>query len=83
MQAALDAFPGAAGWDGFALAVAAVLLAGFLRGFTGFGAALIVVPALSAIYSPTVAVPIAFLSGLPSVFQLLPTVIRHGNCSSP
>lgn len=77
MQAIFTDIAGPAGLSGLAAATAAVMFAGFLRGFTGFGAALIVVPVLSVVYSPAVAVPIAFLSGLPSVFQLLPTAIRY------
>ncbi|MEQ9122384.1 MAG: sulfite exporter TauE/SafE family protein, partial [Alphaproteobacteria bacterium] len=71
----LDGFTeiaGAAGAWGLLGASAAVFLAGFMRGFVGFGAALVVVPVLSVVFSPSVAVPIAFLSGLPSVLQLLP-----------
>lgn len=76
----LDGFTdiaGAAGAWGLLGASAAVFLAGFMRGFVGFGAALVVVPVLSVVFSPSVAVPIAFLSGLPSVLQLLPTAVRH------
>lgn len=73
----LATLAGPAGPPALAAAAAAVFLAGFLRGFVGFGAALITVPALSLIFSPAIAVPIAFLSGLPSVLQLLPTAIRH------
>lgn len=78
MLETLTDIAGAPGPAGLAAACVAVLAAGFLRGFVGFGAALIVVPVLSVIYSPTVAVPIAFLSGLPTVIQLMPTAIRHG-----
>jgi uncharacterized membrane protein YfcA len=63
---------------GFAIAGFAVLLAGFLRGFVGFGAALIAIPILSLVFAPAIAMPIAFFSGLPSMLQLLPTAIRHG-----
>jgi len=68
---------GPAGLWGLVGSALAVLAAGFLRGFVGFGAALIVVPVLSLTFSPAVATPIACLSGLPSVIQLLPTAIRH------
>ena len=63
---------------GFAVAGLAILLAGFLRGFVGFGAALIAIPVLSLVFAPAIALPIAFFSGLPSMLQLLPTAIRHG-----
>lgn len=61
---------------GFAVAVLAVIVAGFLRGFIGFGAALISVPILSVIYGPLAAVPISNLLGLPAVVVLLPDAIR-------
>jgi uncharacterized protein len=59
-----------------AVVAAASFLAGFLRGFVGFGAALITVPVLSAVFGPIAAVPIASLIGLPALFQLLPDAIR-------
>ena len=63
----------------FAAAAVAVVFAGFLRGFVGFGAALVTAPVLSLAFSPTIAVAIAFLSGLPAVVQLLPTAIRYAD----
>ena len=45
----------------FAAAVGAALLAGVVRGFSGFGSALILSPSLSALYGPEVAVPVALL----------------------
>ncbi|MFT6583205.1 MAG: sulfite exporter TauE/SafE family protein [Alphaproteobacteria bacterium] len=55
----------------------AALLAGFLRGFVGFGGALVVVMTLSVVLGPLAAVPISFLSGLPSTIQLLPVAWRE------
>lgn len=60
-----------------ALVAATMLLAGFIRGFVGFGASLIIVMVLSTVYGPVAAVPIATLSGLPAMFQLLPNAVRH------
>ncbi|MEC9101101.1 MAG: sulfite exporter TauE/SafE family protein, partial [Pseudomonadota bacterium] len=54
-----------------------IFFAGFIRGFVGFGASLIIVLVLSLILGPHKAVPIAALSGLPSMLQLLPTAIKH------
>jgi len=54
-----------------------IFLAGFIRGFVGFGASIIIVLVLSFILGPHEAVPIAALSGLPSMLQLLPTAIKH------
>ena len=53
-----------------------ILLAGFIRGFVGFGAALILVMVLSAVFGPVVAVPAANISGLPAALQLLPAAVR-------
>jgi uncharacterized membrane protein YfcA len=59
------------------LVAGTMFLAGFIRGFVGFGASLIIVMVLSTVYGPVAAVPIATLSGLPATFQLLPNAIRH------
>lgn len=59
-----------------AVVAGAVLLAGFLRGFVGFGAALIIIMVLSVVFGPLVAVPVANLAGLPATFQLLPSAVR-------
>ncbi len=60
-----------------ALVAATLLIAGFLRGFVGFGGALIVIMVVSAVFGPLIAVPIAVLTGLPSTIQLLPVAVRH------
>jgi len=50
-------------WDvRFVLVAAAAALAGLVRGFSGFGAAMIFTPIASALYQPTVAVPLLFLT---------------------
>ncbi|MCB1744077.1 MAG: sulfite exporter TauE/SafE family protein [Gammaproteobacteria bacterium] len=59
------------------LLLGAAALGGFIRGFTGFGGALVVILVTSVVYGPTVAVPLASLSGLPPTAHLLPTAIRH------
>jgi len=45
----------------FAIAAAVAVLAGLVRGFSGFGSALIYVPLISAIYGPRLAVPTLLL----------------------
>ena len=55
---------------------AACLLGGFLRGFVGFGGALVTVPVLSLAFGPHVAVGAASIMALPSVVQLLPEAVR-------
>jgi len=60
-----------------AVVAAAMLFAGFLRGFVGFGASLVIVLVLNVVLGPLAAVAIASLSGLPTTAQLLPAAIRH------
>jgi uncharacterized membrane protein YfcA len=56
----------------FALAVAISILSGAVRGFTGFGSALIYVPLMSAVYEPKIAaasfLPIDFMTGIAFAF---------------
>lgn len=61
------------------LVIAATLVGGFMRGFVGFGGALALVPVLSLAIGPKVAVAVASLVGLPSVFQLLPEAVRSAD----
>jgi uncharacterized protein len=60
-----------------ALVAGSVLLGGFLRGFVGFGAALVSVPVISLVVGPRIAVAVVTIMGLPSIFQLLPDAVRH------
>ena len=62
-----------------AATAAAVMLAGFLRGFVGFGGAIAIVLVMSAAYDPMIAIPVASLVGVPSTFQLLPSIIRDSD----
>ena len=50
------------------IVVATMMLAGFMRGFVGFGSALIIIMIFSAIFGPVVAVAISCLIGLPAYF---------------
>ena len=65
----------------FLVTVAAAAIAALVRGFTGFGAALIFVPVASAAYGPTVAAPtlliVDFVLTLPFFFKGL------GHCRWP
>ncbi len=61
-----------------AVLAAAAAFAGFIRGFVGFGGALAVIMALSLVLGPRTAVAISCLSGLPTMFQLMPNAIRTG-----
>jgi uncharacterized protein len=57
--------------------VGAVLIGGFMRGFVGFGGALVTVPVLSVVWGPQAAVAISSVMGIPSLFQLLPEAVRY------
>lgn len=59
-----------------ALVIAAVALSGFMRGFVGFGAALVSVPILSLVLGPKTAIAVTGVMGLPALVQLLPEAIR-------
>lgn len=61
----------------FAAACAVVLLAGAVRGFSGFGTGLMIMPPLALLYDPPTAVVTAAIVDLPAVVQLLPDAIRH------
>jgi uncharacterized membrane protein YfcA len=60
----------------FAVAAGAAMLAGLVRGFSGFGSALVLSPSLSALYGPKVAVPVALVLELALAVPLVPRV-RH------
>jgi uncharacterized membrane protein YfcA len=62
------------GWGAhiWAVAVAATLLGGIVRGFTGFGFALIVISALLLVADPVSVVPLALILDLLAGFTLLP-----------
>lgn len=60
-----------------AAAAALVALAGVLRGFSGFGSAMVLAPTLAALYPVTVAVPLIVLLEVVLSFQLLPSAARQ------
>jgi uncharacterized membrane protein YfcA len=59
------------------VALMAVVTAGILRGFTGFGAALIIIPVVAYVYEPKFAVVLHALVEIPGILQLLPDGLRH------
>lgn len=61
------------------LALAACVAAGLVYGFAGFGAALVAVPALAALYSPADAVGIFALSALASLVTVVPRAWREAD----
>lgn len=62
--------------DGFWLAAGAVGVAGLVRGFAGFGSAMIMIPALAVLYGPTRAVPLGLLLEIAVSLPFVPAV-RH------
>lgn len=58
-----------------AIAAATVLAAGLIRGFAGFGSALVNAPMLSLLWGPTVGVPVAALVEFAPAIQLTPRAI--------
>jgi uncharacterized protein len=81
MPASFEALFGPVPPAALALAAATVLLGGFLRGFIGFGASMLIVMVLSVVLGPLAAVPIANLTGVSASLQLLPTAVREGDRS--
>lgn len=65
-----------------AFALGAVFLGGLSRGFTGFGAALIIIPALVISYGPIPAVVLMSLIEVPGVLQLARTAYRDADWRS-
>jgi uncharacterized membrane protein YfcA len=63
-------------WYEIALAGAVVLAAGVVRGFSGFGAGLVMVPALTLLVGPLVAVPTVVLMEALAATQLVPSALR-------
>ncbi len=57
--------------------IAIVIAAGLVRGFAGFGAAMIIMPGLSLFYRPIDALAILTVIDIPATLQLLPAAVRH------
>ena len=57
------------------LATATVVTAGIVRGFTGFGSALVMVPVMALLWSPAEAVTTALGLGFVGSFQLVPKAL--------
>jgi uncharacterized membrane protein YfcA len=58
------------------IAAFVVFVGGFLRGFVGFGSALVIIPVLALIFTPKLAVVVFSIMDLPVMVQLLPTAVR-------
>jgi len=63
-------------FDGsFAAAAAVSVAAGVVRGFTGFGSAMLMAPPLSALYTPAIAIPMITVMELGVGLTLLPRAV--------
>lgn len=75
----LASFAAAVSEPRFYAALATSIVAGVVRGFSGFGAALIFVPPVSALYDPRTAAGAFMLIDLVTGITVLPTVWRQAN----
>lgn len=80
-MAALDQILASSTEAALALILVTVLISGFIRGFLGFGGALIIIMVVNVVVGPQFAVPLACLAGLPPTIQLLPSAIRESDRS--
>jgi len=71
-----DLIPSAYLTTDFAIAMATIAVAGMVRGFSGFGSALILSPVLSLLWGPTIGVPVAILVEVAPALQLTPPALR-------
>ncbi|NKB49178.1 MAG: TSUP family transporter [Alphaproteobacteria bacterium] len=79
MDSLFDLVPSGVWGLDLAVAAAAVLAAGLIRGFSGFGSAMINAPVLSLLWGPTIGVPVAALVEFVPAIQLTPRAIPHAN----
>ena len=63
----------------FALVLAAVFAGGFVRGYTGFGSALIIVPGLAYLFGPREAVVMHSIIEVPVILGLVPAAIKNAD----
>jgi uncharacterized protein len=62
-----------------AVVIACVCLGGFIRGFTGFGSALAIIPSLALIFSPREAVAMHAVMEVPVILSMAATAARGAN----
>ena len=60
----------------FLIAAAVAVVAGMVRGFAGFGAAMVMTPVFSALYGPAVGVALCLLLEIAVALPLVPGVVR-------
>lgn len=59
------------------IAIVVVFVGGFLRGFVGFGSALVIIPVLAQTFTPALAIIMHGIMDLPTIVQILPTATRQ------
>ena len=59
------------------LTILVISVGGILRGFMGFGPALLTIPILAFIYSPIEALVIHIIMEIPSTLFLMPNALKH------
>ena len=77
MDGWLQEFVGTASATALAMAAVSAFAAGFLRGFVGFGGALVIIMVLGTVLGPQLAVAAASVSGIVSMLQLMPEAVRQ------
>ena len=75
MGAVIDLIPPEVWGLDLAIATATLLAAGLIRGFSGFGSAMVNAPILSLLWGPTIGVPVAALIEFVPAIQLTPRAI--------
>ena len=75
MNAFIDLLPPEVWGQDLAIAAATLLVAGLIRGFSGFGSAMVNAPMLSLLWGPTIGVPVAALVEFVPAIQLTPRAI--------
>jgi uncharacterized membrane protein YfcA len=61
----------------FLIAAAISVFAGMVRGFSGFGAAMVMTPAFSALYGPAIGISLCLLLEIAVAFPLLPRALKY------
>ncbi|MBU8538313.1 sulfite exporter TauE/SafE family protein [Roseomonas tokyonensis] len=61
------------------IAIAVTALAGLMRGYSGFGTAVLLAPAYSVLWGPRIGIPVMLLMELVVSLQLVPRAFREAN----
>src|SRR5215470_5263391 len=61
----------------FLTAAVVAAFAGMVRGFSGFGAAMVMTPAFSALYGPAIGISLCLLLEVAVAFPLLPRALKY------